>query len=103
MTFIDTSDLPAREPREGWRGRLFHSQNMSFAYYEVSAGAWIHEHHHPNEEVWNFIDGRFEVSLDGQTHVAEPGCAAVVPPNAPHAIKALTEGRALVVDYPVRR
>jgi quercetin dioxygenase-like cupin family protein len=29
-----------------------------------------------------------------------PGAAAVIPPNAPHSVKALTNARAIVVDYP---
>jgi hypothetical protein len=34
-------------------GRFFHSENMTFAIYEVDADAApIHEHHHPQEEVW---------------------------------------------------
>jgi quercetin dioxygenase-like cupin family protein len=103
MPFIDTSELEVREPLPGWRGRYFHSDNMSFAYYDVTAGSSIHEHHHPNEEVWQVIEGSLEVTLDGQTVVAGPGMAAVVPPNVPHAVKALTDGRAIVVDHPVRK
>jgi quercetin dioxygenase-like cupin family protein len=28
--------------------------------------------------------------------------AAIVPPNVRHAVKALTNGKAIVVDYPLR-
>ena len=31
---------------------------MTFAYYAVEAGPWIHEHSHPNDEVWDVIDGQ---------------------------------------------
>jgi quercetin dioxygenase-like cupin family protein len=102
MTFIDTNHLDVKEPRAGWRGRFFHSQNMTFAYYSVGAGSAIHEHSHPNDEVWNVIEGTLEISVDGETQVAGPGCAAVVPPNRPHSVKALTDARAIVVDHPVR-
>jgi quercetin dioxygenase-like cupin family protein len=102
LTFIDTSRLDVKEPREGWKGRFFHSENMTFAYYTVEAGASIHEHAHPNDEVWNVIEGDLEVTVDGETHVAGPGCAAVVPPDTPHSVKALTDARAIVVDHPPR-
>ncbi len=78
---IDTNRLEVKEPREGWKGRFFHSQNMTFAYYTVEAGAWIHDHSHPNDEVWNVIDGQLEITIAGEARVAGPGCAAVVPPN----------------------
>ncbi len=102
MALIETSRLNVKEPREGWSGRFFHSQNMTFAYYTVKAGAWIHEHSHPNDEVWNIIDGQLELTIAGKTQMAGPACAAVIPPNTAHSVKALTDVRAIVVDYPRR-
>lgn len=75
---------------------------MGFAYYAVEAGASIHEHSHPNDEVWHVVEGSLEVTVGGETQVAGPGCAAVVPPNTPHSVKALTDARAIVVDHPKR-
>jgi quercetin dioxygenase-like cupin family protein len=102
VTFIDTNRLDVKEPREGWKGRFFHSRNMTFAYYAVEAGAWIHEHSHPEDEVWNVIDGQLEITIAGEAKVAGPGCAAVVPPNTLHSVKALSNVQAIVVDYPRR-
>jgi len=100
--FIETSRLNVKEPREGWQGRFFHSSSMTFAYYTVKAGASIHEHSHPNDEVWNVIDGQLEITIAGEIRVAGPGCAAVVPPNTAHSVKAITDARAIVVDHPRR-
>lgn len=102
MPFIDTTALKVFEPRPGWKGRFFHSDSMTFAYYAFDAGAWIHEHSHPNEEVWNVIEGQLEVTLDGITQVVGPGSAAVVAPNTTHSVRALTSGATIVVDYPLR-
>jgi unsaturated pyranuronate lyase len=102
MPFIDTEQLEVKEPLPGWKGRFFHSQNMTFAYYAFEDGAAIHEHSHENDEVWNVIEGELEVTFDGQTQVAGPGTAAFVPPNMPHSVKALGDGRAIVVDHPRR-
>ena len=102
VTLIKTNQLSVKEPREGWSGRFFHSRNMTFAYYTAKAGAWIHEHSHPNDEVWNIIDGQLEITIAGETQVAGPQCAAIVPPDTAHSIKALTDVRAIVVDYPRR-
>lgn len=102
MPFIDTSRLSAKEPREGWKGQFFHSRHMTFAYYAVKAGAWIHEHSHPNDEVWNILEGEIEITIAGETWVAGPGCAAVVPPNTAHSVKALSDVRVIVVDHPRR-
>jgi quercetin dioxygenase-like cupin family protein len=102
MPFVDTRALRSREPLPGWSGRFLHSQSMTFAWYDVTAGASIHEHAHPNEEVWHVIEGELEVTVDGETRVAGPGCVALVPPNVPHAVRARSDARAIVVDHPRR-
>jgi quercetin dioxygenase-like cupin family protein len=57
---------------------------------------------HANEEVWHIIEGQFEVMVAGQVQIVGPGSAVVVPANTPHSVKALTDGRSIVVDYPLR-
>jgi quercetin dioxygenase-like cupin family protein len=49
------------------------------------------------------IEGELEVTIDGVTQVARAGLVAIVPGNVPHSVKALTDGRAIIVDYPLRR
>jgi quercetin dioxygenase-like cupin family protein len=103
MPFIDTSTLKVIERLPGWRGRYFHSMNMTFAHYEFDRGASIHEHSHPQEEVYEVIEGELELTIDGAPQVACPGIVGIVPSNARHSVKALTDGKLIVVDYPVRR
>jgi quercetin dioxygenase-like cupin family protein len=99
-TFIDTSKLPTIERLPGWRGRYFDS-SMTFAHYEFDAGS-IHEHFHPQEEVYHIIEGELELTIDGATRRLGPGFVAVVPSNTPHAVKAISSGRVIIVDYPLR-
>ena len=103
MPFVDTGSLKVIERLPGWFGRYFHSANMTFAHYDFNRGASIHEHFHPQEEVYEVIAGELEITIDGEAHVARPGLVAIVPSNARHSIKALTDGRAIIVDYPLRR
>jgi mannose-6-phosphate isomerase-like protein (cupin superfamily) len=103
MPFVDPSEMSANERLPGWHGRFFHSDSMSFGIYEIAADAVpLHEHHHPQEEVWNILEGKLAVTIDGVEHVAQPGCAAIVPPNTPHSARAIGACRAIVVDYPLR-
>jgi quercetin dioxygenase-like cupin family protein len=102
MPIVDTSELVVIQRLPGWRARIFNSAAMTFAHYEFDAGATIHAHHHTQEEVWNVIEGELEVTIDGVAHLARPGVVAIVPPNTPHSVRALTDGRAIIVDHPVR-
>jgi quercetin dioxygenase-like cupin family protein len=103
MPFLDTNRLPVVERLPGWRGRYFHSQNMTFAHYDFTRGASIHEHFHPEEEVYEVIEGELEVTIDGVAQTVRAGLVAIVPGNVRHSVKALTDGRAIIVDYPARR
>jgi quercetin dioxygenase-like cupin family protein len=103
MPFLDTNSLPVIERLPGWRGRYFHSRNMTFAHYDFARGSTIHEHFHPEEEVYEVIEGELEVTIDGASQIAKAGVVAIVPGNVRHSVKALTDGKAIIVDYPARR
>jgi quercetin dioxygenase-like cupin family protein len=101
MPFVDVS-LHVTERLPGWSGRYFHTPSMTFAHYDFVRGASIHEHFHPQEEVYEVIEGELEVTIDGVAQIARAGLVAIVPTCVRHSIKALTDGRAIIVDYPVR-
>lgn len=42
------------------------------------------------------------MTIDGATQIARAGLVAIVPSDALHSVKALTDGRAIIVDYPLR-
>jgi|SRR5579883_329146 len=102
MPFVDTRDLKVTERLPGWFGRYFHSSQMTFAYYEFKAGSSIHEHFHPEEEVWQVIEGELEITIEGAKKIVHAGMAGIVPGNIPHSVRALSNGRAIVVDHPAR-
>lgn len=102
MPFVDISSLRVVERLPGWHGRYFHSPSMTFAHYDFVRGSSIHEHFHPQEEVYEVIEGELELTINGITQIAQPGMVAIVPSNVPHSVKALTDGRAIIVDYPLR-
>jgi quercetin dioxygenase-like cupin family protein len=103
MAFVDTNALEVIERLPGWRGRYFHSQNMTFAHYEFDRGASIHEHFHPEEEVYEVLEGELELTIDGVAQIARAGIVGIVPANVRHFVKALTDGRAIIVDNPARK
>jgi quercetin dioxygenase-like cupin family protein len=102
MPFVDTSSLPVIERLPGWNGRYFHSANMTFAHYDFTRGSSIHEHFHAEEEVYEVIEGELEVTIDGVVEIARAGLVAIVPSNVRHSVKALSDGRAIIVDQPAR-
>ncbi len=102
MPFVNVDSFPAKERLPGWHGRYFHSDTMTFAHYDFVRGASIHEHFHSQEEVCEVIEGELEITIDGVTHVARSGVVAIVPSGARHSVKALSDGRAIIIDSPRR-
>jgi quercetin dioxygenase-like cupin family protein len=103
MPFVDIRGLNVIERLPGWHGRYFHSANLTFAHYDFKRGSSIHEHFHAEEEVYEVIEGELELTIDGVAQVVYPGIAEIVPGNVRHSVKALTDGRVIIVDYPLRR
>ena len=102
MPFIDLANLKVTERLPGWHGRYFHSANMTFAHYDFQRGSSIHEHFHPQEEVYEVIEGQLEMTVEGVCQIVEAGVVAVVPSNARHSVKAITDGKAIIIDFPRR-
>jgi Cupin domain len=73
MPIVDTYGLKVVERHPGWKGRYFHSASMTFAHYDFDKGASIHEHFHPEEEVYEVIEGEVEITIDGTTQIARAG------------------------------
>jgi mannose-6-phosphate isomerase-like protein (cupin superfamily) len=103
MPFILASDMVKGTPLPGWSGRFFHAENMTLAHWDIAPGAAdLHEHHHPQEEVWNIVDGEIAISVAGEERLLGAGDAVVVSPDARHSVRVLGPCRAIVADYPVR-
>ncbi|MGZ8544366.1 MAG: cupin domain-containing protein, partial [Flavisolibacter sp.] len=59
-------------------------------------------HTHPHEQVAHVLEGKFEMILNGEIKILEPGHVAVIPPHQPHGGRALTACSLLDVFQPER-
>jgi quercetin dioxygenase-like cupin family protein len=102
MKHVKIAEIEPREIMTGFHGRLVHSDNMTFAYWNIDAGATLPEHAHMHEQVVNVIEGEFELTVDDETKVLRSGEVACIPSNASHSGKAIQDSYILDVFYPVR-
>jgi mannose-6-phosphate isomerase-like protein (cupin superfamily) len=103
MIFLEPTDMLSGEPLPGWSGHFFHAENMTFAIYDIAAGAApLHEHHHEQEEVWNIVEGEVLITVGGVTQTVRSGGAVIVPPETAHSVTPTGACRAVIADYPVR-
>ncbi|HYJ63858.1 MAG TPA: cupin domain-containing protein [Parafilimonas sp.] len=102
MPFIDIESLNEKEVFPGYKGRAIHTGTATYIYWKVDAGAAVPEHSHKHEQVANVLQGVFELTVDGETKLLEPGKAAVIPSNIKHSGRAITYCELLDVFYPER-
>jgi quercetin dioxygenase-like cupin family protein len=102
MPFLELHDLPIQQPVPGFKVVFVHSDNMTFAHWDVEPGSILPEHSHPHEQVVNMIEGQFELTIGDETQLLSGKSVAVIPSNAVHSGKAVSQCRIIDVFYPVR-
>jgi quercetin dioxygenase-like cupin family protein len=101
--FILLTEKKQIEIFPGFFARFVHTQNMTFAFWEVKQGSSVPEHAHVHEQVATVQEGKFQLTINGESKILEQGMVAVIPSNAKHSGIALTECKLLDVFYPVRK
>ncbi len=102
MPFLDLSDVETRDLLPGFQVKFVHSEAMTFAHWDIQSGAMLPEHSHPHEQVCNVIEGEFELTIDGVSRVLGPGGVGIIPSNAVHSGKAVSDCHVIDVFYPIR-
>jgi quercetin dioxygenase-like cupin family protein len=91
MAFIEITTLSSREVIKGYTGRAIHTGTTTLMYWTVEAGADMPIHSHIHEQVAHVLKGKFELIVNGEPRILEPGIVAVIPPNIPHGGHAITD------------
>jgi len=102
MPIIDLKTIEKRELVPGYKARFVHSDNITLAFWEIKAGSKLPAHSHAHEQVSQITEGEFELTIAESTFVLKPGKVAIIPSNAEHSGKAITDCKIVDTFYPVR-
>ncbi len=100
--FKDLSQKEYKEIVSGLHAKFVHSENMTVAMWKIDKGAELPEHKHPHEQIAIVIEGEFELTISEKIKKVTNGIVAVIPPNAVHKGRAITDCKIIDVFYPVR-
>ena len=81
---------------------LIHTPELMQVEFGFEKGVVGALHSHPHIQVSYVAEGRFEVTIDGQTEVVEEGGSFIVPSGLVHGVVALEKGRLVDVFTPHR-
>jgi quercetin dioxygenase-like cupin family protein len=65
--------------------------------FAFDAGQGLSEHTAPFDAMVSVLDGEVEITISGNKHALKTGDMIVMPANQPHALKALTKFKMLLV------
>ena len=102
MNIWEWAEMERRELVPGGRVGFVHTESMTLAYWDFDADVLVPEHGHPHEQVTNVIEGVFDLTVEGETMRLAAGSTVVIPPNAVHRGRSITECRIIDVFHPVR-
>ena len=102
MALFELERLPDLKLADGITARVVTAGTMTVTHVFLAAGAILPEHAHVNEQVVNVTDGELELTVEGTPYRLVPGKVMVLPPNVPHAGRAVTDCRVIDVFHPVR-
>ena len=101
--FTHLNSIERKEIIPSYTAQMIHSENMTLIYWDILAGYSLPEHHHPHEQVVSLLEGEFELILNGQKRQLTTAAIAVIPSNATHSGRAITNCKILDVFHPVRQ
>ena len=97
------TNIKTKEVFPGFHGRFVHTGQTTLAFWEIEKDAGIPEHSHFHEQIMKVEEGQFELTLNGETRIYEPGTLLVIPGNTPHWGRAITPCKILDIFIPERQ
>lgn len=72
-------------------GELVTGEQVEVGRLRFAKGTGAVEHQHPHEQVMYIMEGKLEITIEGETAVMGPGCGFHARPNVPHRVQALED------------
>lgn len=100
--FHHFSDIATKEVAPGFFSKLIHTETNTINFLDVKAGSSIPLHKHVHQQCSFALEGRFELTVNGQAQVLEPGFFAIIPSDVEHGGTALSDCKLVDIFSPVR-
>jgi quercetin dioxygenase-like cupin family protein len=96
------ANIPAKEIRPGFFGKMVHGDKSTLAIWDIKKGSRLTEHSHPNEQITYVLDGELEMVIGGEKFLLTAGATHAIPSNVAHSAYAHTDVQVIDVFAPAR-
>jgi quercetin dioxygenase-like cupin family protein len=94
---LTTNDLVAYQPDAVVSRTLIDKKASTVTMFAFDEGQGLSEHTSPFDALVQVLDGETEITVSGQAHHLVAGQMIIMPALEPHAVKALTRLKMLLV------
>jgi len=98
----EISEIVQIEVMKGFKGRFFHTNTATIAFWEIEKGSILPLHAHIHEQTTQLIEGTLEMTIGEKTMILKPNMIVRIPSNIKHSGKALTTCKLTDTFCPVR-
>lgn len=100
--FTNIEEIRGKEISEGIKIKVASGEQLMLSFVEISEGANMQLHSHPNEQVGIVLEGEIEITVGTVIRTLKPGDIYLLPPRVPHGIQSRCKARVLDVFTPPR-
>jgi len=98
MPFYELKDIPEIPLVSGITIKAVYGDNVSVSFLQFPAYATIPPHTHPNEQIGIVTEGTLQYTINGDSRRCSAGSAFVIPPNAVHSARVVSDKPAKMID-----
>jgi quercetin dioxygenase-like cupin family protein len=98
MPFYELKDIQEIPLVNGITIKAVYGSNVSVSFLEFPAYSTIPPHTHPNEQIGIVTEGALHYTINGESKLCSAGSAFVIPPNAVHSARVVSDKPAKMID-----
>lgn len=100
--FRSFDEILPKEILSGFWAQGVHTPGNTINFITAKAGSSFPLHNHVHHQCSFVLEGEFEMTINGETKLLNPGVFAVIPSYTPHSGRAITDCRLVDIFNPVR-
>lgn len=100
--FHHLKDIATKDIAPGYHSKIIHTDTNTINFIEVDAGSNLPIHQHIHEQCTFILEGKFQLTVGGESKLMEKGAFAIIPPNVPHGGSAITDCKLIDLFAPPR-